>query len=415
MSILRITSRILLGIVFVFSGFVKAVDPLGSAYKFIDYFVAFRLEFLEPVAFPLAVFLIVTEFIIGISLLTGFKIEMGAWGVMIFMSVFTPLTLVLAIFNPVEDCGCFGDAIVLTNWQTFYKNLVLMVFVVFVFISRKKYRIVYSARVEISILAVILFASIALSMYSFYHLPFIDFRPYNVGTYIPEKMEIPEGAPQDEYKTILIYEKDGIKKEFTIEDYPWQDTIWKFVDQKSYLIKEGYLPAIHDFDIIDSEGYEITDLVLSDENYSFLMISYSLSGANQNGLNKANDIALYCNQYNLNFYCLTASTSSEIDVMSNTMDLNFDFFFTDETTLKTIIRSNPGLVLLKEGIVIGKWHYNDFPEAGKKQENLLSSLLSNYRKRNEFSGSLNLFLTLSLALCLFEITRKSLNNRLKKK
>ncbi|MCK4466432.1 MAG: DoxX family protein [Bacteroidales bacterium] len=415
MSVLRITSRILLGIVFVFSGFVKVFDPLGSAYKFVDYFVAFRLEFLEPVAFPLAVFLIVTEFIIGISLLTRFKIEMGTWGVMIFMSVFTPLTLVLAIFNPVEDCGCFGDAIVLTNWQTFYKNLVLMVFVVFVFISRKKYRIVYSARVEISILAVILFASIALSMYCFYHLPFIDFRPYNVGTYIPEKMEIPEGAPLDEYETILIYEKDGIKKEFTLEDFPWQDTTWKFVDQKSYLIKEGYLPPIHDFDIIDSEGYEVTDLVLSDENYSFLMVSYNLSDANQKGLKAANEIALYCNQYGYNFYCLTASISSEIEVLSNTMNLNFDFFFTDETTLKTIIRSNPGLVLLKEGIVIGKWHYNDFPEVWEIQKNLLSSLLSNYRKRNEFSGSLNLFLAFFLALCLFEITRKSLNNRLRKK
>ena len=415
MSVLRITSRILLGIVFVFSGFVKVVDPLGSAYKFVDYFVAFRLEFLEPVAFPLAVFLIAAEFIIGISLLTGFKIEMGAWGVMIFMSVFTLLTLVLAIFNPVEDCGCFGDAIVLTNWETFYKNLVLMVFVVFVFISRKKYQIVFPANVEMTILSVILLVFVAFSIYSYYHLPLIDFRPYNVGTYIPEKMEIPEGAPQDEYKTILIYEKDGIKKEFTIEDYPWQDTTWKFVDQKSYLIKEGYLPAIHDFDIIDSEGYEITDLVLSDENYSFLMISYSLSGANQNGLNKANDIALYCNQYNLNFYCLTASTSSEIDVMSNTMDLNFDFFFTDETTLKTVIRSNPGLVLLKDGIIVGKWHYNDFTETEEMKGNYLSGLLTNYRKRYEFSKSLNLFLTLFLALYLFEITRKSLNNRLKKK
>ena len=139
MRTLRITSRILLGIIFVFSGFVKVVDPLGSAYKFIDYFVAFRLEFLEPEAFPLAIFLIAAEFIIGISLLTGIKIEIGAWGVMFFMLIFTPLTLVLAIFNPVADCGCFGDAIVLTNWQTFFKNFVLMVFVVFVFLSRKKY------------------------------------------------------------------------------------------------------------------------------------------------------------------------------------------------------------------------------------------------------------------------------------
>ncbi len=415
MSVLRITSRILLGIVFVFSGFVKAVDPLGSTYKFIDYFVAFRLEVLEPVAFPLAVFFLAAEFIIGISLLTGFKIEMGAWGVMFFMLAFTPLTFILAIFNPVEDCGCFGDAIVLTNWQTFYKNLVLMVFVVFVFISRKKYQIVYTANVEMTLLSVILLVFVAFSIYSYYHLPIIDFRPYNVGTYIPEKMEIPEGAPQDEYETILIYEKDGINKKFTTEDYPWQDTTWKFVDQKSYLIKEGYLKAIHDFDIIDSEGYEITDLVLSNENYSFLMVSYNLSDANQKGFNTVNEIALYCNQNNLNFYCLTASTSSEIDVMSNTMDLNFNFYYTDETTLKTIIRSNPGLVLLKEGIIIGKWHYKDFPEAWEKQENLLSSLLSNYRKRNEFSKSLNLFLTLFLALCLFEITWKSLNNRLKKK
>jgi uncharacterized membrane protein YphA (DoxX/SURF4 family) len=413
MSVLRITSRILVGIIFVFSGFVKAVDPLGSAYKFIDYFIAFRLEFLQSLAFPLALFLIAAEFIIGVSVLTGFKCEIGAWGVLIFMSLFTPLTLILAIFDPVEDCGCFGDAIVLTNWQTFFKNIVLMVFVIFIFLSRKKYQIIYPARVEISILTIIMLAFLSFSIYSYYHLPFIDFRPYSIGTNIPENMGIPEGAPMDEYETILVYEKDGVKKEFTSENFPWQDTTWKFISQKSNLISEGYIPPIHDFNIIDSEGNEITDLVLSDNNYSFLMISYSLSGANQKGLNTANNIALYCSQYDYDFYFLTASTSSEIDILLNTMDLNFDFYFTDETTLKTIIRSNPGLVLLKNGVILGKWHYNDFPETKEIQEDLLSGLLTDYRRSNEFSKSLNLLLIFFLALSLFSIIRKHFFNRYK--
>lgn len=236
-KILIISFRILLGIVFIFSGFVKGIDLMGSAIKFDDYFIAFGLYFLLPVSLPLAVFLVSTEFIIGISLLFGFRTYYGTWGVLIFLAVFTPLTLGLALFNPVSDCGCFGDAIVLTNWQTFWKNVVLTVLVLIIFLNRKKSIPAYPVRTEWFILAVIFILFVGFSVYNYRHLPMLDFRPYNAGTNIPEKMYLPDNALADEYETILIYEKNGVRKEFSLENFPWQDSTWTFVEQKSILIK----------------------------------------------------------------------------------------------------------------------------------------------------------------------------------
>ncbi|MCK4630792.1 MAG: DoxX family protein, partial [Bacteroidales bacterium] len=225
--------RIVIGAIFVFSGFIKGIDLQGSAIKFDDYFVAFGMDFLIPASLPLATFMVSTEFIIGISLLFGYRTYWGAWGVLIFMAAFTPLTLGLALFNPVSDCGCFGDAIVLTNWQTFWKNVVLMIMVLLIFYHRKKFKPAYPAITDWSILVVIFVLFTGFSLYSYRHLPMIDFRPYNAGTNIPEKMKIPADAPVDEYETILIYEKNGIRKEFNLENFPWQDSTWSFVEQKS--------------------------------------------------------------------------------------------------------------------------------------------------------------------------------------
>ena len=400
--------RIVIGAVFIFSGFVKGIDLAGSAIKFEDYFVAFGIDFLIPVSLPLAIFLVSTEFIIGISLLFGFRTYWGAWGVLIFMSAFTPLTLILALFNPISDCGCFGDAIVLTNWQTFWKNLVLMIMVLVIFYHRKKYKPVYPAITDWSILVIIFVLFTGFSLYNYRHLPMIDFRPYNTGTNIPEKMYIPANAPVDEYETILTYEKNEIRKEFDLENYPWQDSTWSFVEQKSILIKEGYKPPIHDFTIFTPDGTGITDLILSDEGYSFILVSADLAKADKEALQKLDTLFLYCNQTGIKFYSLSSSIYSEIEQIKTLQQLSLDFYITDETTLKTIIRSNPGLLLLKEGVILAKWHYNDLPEIEELRQPVLSMVITKARKKHERTSAIISILVLFLGISVFEIARNML-------
>jgi uncharacterized membrane protein YphA (DoxX/SURF4 family) len=400
--------RIVIGAVFVFSGFVKGIDLQGSAIKFDDYFVAFGMDFFIPVSLPLAIFLISTEFIIGISLLFGYRTYWGTWGVSLFMAAFTLLTLGLALFNPVSDCGCFGDAIVLTNWQTFWKNVVLMIMVLLVFYHRKKFKPAYHAITDWSILVVIFVLFTGFSLYSYRHLPMIDFRPYNAGTNIPEKMKIPADAPVDEYETILIYEKNGIRKGFNLDNFPWQDSTWSFVEQKSILIKEGYKPPIHDFIISTQDGNEITDIVLSDEAFLFILVSADLAKADKEALQKLDTLSLYCNQTGVKFYSLSSSTNSEIEQIKISQQLSLNFYFTDETTLKTIIRSNPGLLLLKEGIILAKWHYNDLPEIEELRQPFLSMVIKKARKKHERTSAIISTLVLFLGVSMFEVTRNML-------
>ncbi len=384
--------RFVVGLVFTFSGFVKGIDPLGSAYKFEDYFIAFGLNFLEPLALTLAIALALAEFLIGISLILKIYLKTGIWGAFIFMIFFTPLTLVLALTNPVSDCGCFGDALVLSNWQTFWKNIILLFFVLTLFLSRRSLTTAYSPTIEWMLTG---FASLFLLFISYYglkNLPLIDFRPYHIGASIPDGMIIPDGAALDEYETTLIYEKDGVQKEFTSENFPWQDSTWKFVDQNSFLVKEGYSPPIHDFNIINREGEEITDLILNDKALTFLLISQTLENTDISALEKAGKLALLCNESGIKFYGLTASGNNEIDDLVNKADLNFEFFALDETSLKTIIRSNPGLILLKEGTIIGKWAAKNIPDPEFTNKNLLAQQLTSINKQRELWVQIGLFL-----------------------
>ncbi|MGB4291350.1 MAG: BT_3928 family protein, partial [Bacteroidales bacterium] len=273
MKILRVIARIITGAVFVFSGTVKAIDPLGSTYKFSDYFTAFGLDFMQPLCLPLAFLLCLAEFITGFSLLTGIKYKAGVMSATVLMSVFTPLTLILALTNPVSDCGCFGDAIKLTNWQTFWKNVVLMTLVlILIFDKNKPFEYIKSLPGWLVIFSVsIIF--VGFTGYNLKYLPIIDFLPYKKGNNIKELMEIPEGAPAPVYKTTFIYEKNGIRKEFTLDNFPADDTTWKFIDQKSVLVKKGYEPPIHGFSLVTADNRDITDMVLNNSNFTLLMIS----------------------------------------------------------------------------------------------------------------------------------------------
>ncbi len=254
MKYFRMFCRIVLGFVFIFSGFVKAVDPMGSAYKLSDYLNAFKLGFLEGLSLPMGIFLSAFELVLGIVLILGYRRKTVYWILLWFVSFFTLLTFILALFNPVTDCGCFGDALVMTNWQTFLKNVILMVFVLPLFLNREK-EVITDFRIREWIIVACIFAgAIWFSGWNFNHLPLLDFRPYDVGTVIREEMEIPEGAAVDEYETMLIYKnKDsGKSEEFTIQDYPKDTVSWEFENSESKLVSKGFERPIKT--IFDLEG-----------------------------------------------------------------------------------------------------------------------------------------------------------------
>lgn len=363
MKILADVARILLGVVFIFSGFVKEIDPLGSTYKFLDYFTAFHLTALSPSAFVLALLQNTAETLIGVALVLRLRMNVSAWAVLLFMAFYTPLTLILLFTNPVTDCGCFGDALILTNLQTFIKNLLLTALAIIVFVRRNKFVPVYRPVTEWVCVAAIAVAITGISLHGYRHLPLFDFRPYSVGVNIPQDMTIPEGVPADEFETTLYYEKDGVVKVFSEQDYPWNDSTWIWKDTRSRLVKKGYQPPIHDFSVTTVEdGVDITEELLTDDRYTFLLIACRLDESNRKALQQADGIAQFCRDNGHRFYCLTASLQDEIHSIKSQLGLSYEFCFTDGITLKTVIRANPGLVLLKKGTILSKWHFNDMPD-----------------------------------------------------
>lgn len=355
--------RILLGLVFVFSGFVKAIDPLGSTYKFDDYFIAFGDLFVifTNISFPLAILLSTLELVIGLSLLLKVYLRLTSILAFLFMLVMTPLTLYIAIkSNLVTDCGCFGDALVISNWATFYKNLVLISMVIFLLIFQKQIHSIFTRLSQRILFILFILFGVGLSIYCYRHLPLIDFRPYKVGVNISKAMEIPEGAKADEYLTTFIYEKDGIQKEFTLENYPKGDSTWKFVDQKTVLVAEGFKPKVHDFSIVDANYDDITGDVLAYAGRTYLLVMYDLEKTSEEGAIKAERIYQESLLSGTKFYALTASTDNVIQSFRAKTKVTYPFYKTDPITLKTIIRANPGLVLIKNGTIEGKWNWRDF-------------------------------------------------------
>lgn len=367
-------SRILVGAVFVFSGFVKAVDPLGSAYKYHDYFSAWGLDFFEVLTLPMSFALSTLEFLLGACILLAIYRRFSTIMVMLFMAVMTPFTLYLAIANPVSDCGCFGDAWVISNWETFSKNAVLLVASVILFLWYKKMRPFFSDKMNGLLVFYISLFALSLSVYCYRNLPVLDFRPYKTGASISEGMVIPEGMPADRDITTFIYAKDGVQKEFSLEEAPMNDSTWVFVDAKNTVIK-GYQPPIHDFTIVTPQGVDITEDVLQDTAYTFLLISPKLEKAEESNVDRINEIYDYAQEHGYRFYCMTASTAEDIARWKDNTGADYLVCTTDETTLKTIIRSNPGLMLVKEGVIYNKWHSNDIPENKELEEPLSLSPL----------------------------------------
>lgn len=353
-------ARIIFGLVFLFSGFVKAVDPLGTAYKISDYLEAFSLTSLDFLAFPAALILIATEFAIGFNILLNVHLKATTWVAGIFMLVMTPITLYLAISNPISDCGCFGDAIVMTNWQTFYKNVVLCVILAIIALLQNQNRPWLSNWGASVVTLFPILVSFGISIYCYNLLPILDFRPYKKGNNIIEGMQIPEDAPLDKYETTFFYEKDGVEQAFTLDNYPAEDSTWTFVRQESKLIEQGFVPPIHDFSIVTEDG-DITDLILEDAGYTLLVISHKVEKASTKNIKCVKSAIANAKKAGANVIWLTSSYSDNIEDFKTQYGINDTFGATDDITLKTIVRSNPGLVLIKDATVIEKWHHNSLP------------------------------------------------------
>ena len=358
--------RIIVALTFIFSGFVKAIDPIGLQYKLQDYLGAVGIPGFLPdwLLLIMAVLLAAVEFCMGIFLLFAIQRRLISKLIVVFMSIMTLITVWLVVANPVKDCGCFGDALHLTNTETLVKNIILLgcsivimrrPLAMFRFISESNQWIVINYTI------VFIFVCSGLSLY---YLPLFDFRPYRIGTNIPRGMEIPKDAEQPLFETTFIMEKGGQRKEFTLNDYP--DSTWKFIDSKTVQVKEGYIPPIHDFSIADRKtGKDLTDSVLRHKGYTFLLIAPYLERADNSNFGDIDQLYEYAQTYNIPFYCLTASTAKAIQRWRDITGAEYPFCITDETTLKTIVRSNPGLLLLKDGTIINKWSHNQLPNGAK--------------------------------------------------
>ena len=378
----------MLATLFIFSGFVKAVDPLGSFYKIQDYLAAFGIISWFPTYLPLlfAIILSSAEFCVGVFLFFGVRRKIASTLALLLMSVMTPLTLYLALANPVSDCGCFGDAWVLTNWQTFGKNIVLLIAAIAVFRERKLMFRFVTLKIEWMVSLYTLLFVFALSFYCLEYLPVLDFRPYKIGADIKAGMEIPEGAKPSVFESRFVLEKDGRQQEFTLDNYP--DSTWTFVETRTVLKEKGYEPPIHDFSMISlGTGEDITDSVLTDKGYTFLLVAHRIEEADDSNIDLINEIYDYSVEHGYGFYALTSSPDEEIEMWRERTGAEYPICQMDDITLKTIIRSNPGLLLIKDGTILNKWSDNQLPdeyvlndsldklELGKqKQENKLHTI-----------------------------------------
>ena len=352
-----------LALTFILSGYVKAIDPLGTQYKLNDYAAAMHLSEYIPDWLTLtgAIALAMTEFALGIFMLFAIRRHLVSRLMTAMMVMMTLITVWIFIANPVKDCGCFGDAIKLTNGETLLKNIVLLAAAIVTAMRPLDMARLISKSNQWIVTNYTLVYIVCTSLYCLYALPTFDFRPYHIGADIKKGMKIPEGAEQPEFETTFILKKNGQTREFTLDNYP--DSTWEFVDSKTVQTRQGYEPPIHDFSLTDTEtGEDITDNVLSHKGYTFLLISRSLAYADDSNFGDIDQIYEYASEHNIPFYCVTASTDSDINRWRDLTGAEYPFCTADETTLKTIIRSNPGLLLLKDATVIGKWSHNQLPD-----------------------------------------------------
>lgn len=366
MKYITTLSRILVGVLFIISGLIKSNDTIGFAYKLEEYYTVFGTEFLISTAVLQASLICIAEVMLGVMLLLGHRVKLTLNLLMAMIVFFTFLTFYSAYFNKVTDCGCFGDALKLTPWESFSKDVILLVLILILWSGRQYINSFLPAKATNAILIVALVLNIAFPVYTLNYLPVIDFRPYAIGNNIIDQMN---GGRPGVYDTRFIYKNLQTGEDEEMRKPPYTDTIdweidetkWKFVDTKQIEIDPGELAPIHDFSITNVEGYEYTEDILNYLGTYFFLVSYDLDAADRDIQPEVNAFAAACEKQGIPFYGLTAGTPEAIDEFRHEVQAAYDYYITDATQLKTMIRSNPGLIMLEGPVVKDMWHYNSFP------------------------------------------------------
>jgi len=357
MRIAAIIIRFLLGVVFIYSGFVKAVDPWGFQFKLEDYFIAFGWDFLMPAALVMGIMLSAAEFLIGIAFLIGIKPKLSTWSALLFMILFTPITLYLAITDAVPDCGCFGDALILTNWETFYKNVVLIVLVIFIFLYRNKFGHYMKCKLEWIPVAFFTAAILFISFYGLRHLPLMEFLPYQPGLSMK-----PDEGQKDQYFVSYKDSRTGQVTEYPADDFPWDDSTWMasndFVEQR---VVKAEMPQYLVF-VVDEEGTDQSETVMLNPDYQFLAVMYDLDKVSDKAYDKLRDFAGQCESSEIAIAGLTATPYDDAEPIRHDKQLPFTFYYADDIVLKMVVRANPGFVLMKDGTILAKWAWRDLPD-----------------------------------------------------
>ena len=350
-------SRILVGTLFIISGLIKLNDPVGFSFKLKDYFApdVLNIEFFSPFALMIALFVVIFEVLIGVMLLIGYAKKFTIWSSLLMIVFFTFLTFYSAYFNKVTDCGCFGDAIKLTPWESFSKDIVLLVLLLVIYFGRNYLQPLFSKSIQKIIVYSTFIACLAFGYYVLQHLPLVDFRPYKIGTNINEGMSYPEDAAQPIFEYRWTFTHNGAEKVvITNGDFPKEEGDYVV---ETIMIQEGYEPPIHDF-TMERNGTDFTSVFLEEEKL-IVVVVYSVTNSESNGfvnIKKATDKAI---KNNFKVIGLSSSSLEVTEEFKRQNDLNFDFYFCDETALKTVVRSNPSLISLRKGTIIQKLHWND--------------------------------------------------------
>ena len=351
--------RLFVGILFIFSGLIKLNDPVGFSFKLDEYFseTVFNLPFLQDFSLPLALIIVIGEVILGVMLLLGYFKKLVLNLLLLMIVFFTFLTFYSAYFNKVTDCGCFGDAIPLTPWQSFYKDVVLLVMIVILFIGQKYIQPLLNKISNASITFASLIVCVYMGFNVLNHLPILDFRAYKVGTDIQKAMEIPEGAPKAIYDIVFTYNVNGVNQDFKMEELGQLPEGAEFVAREERLIQKGYEPSIHDL-TMELEGQDYTSEVLAAPK-ALLIVTYDLNKANDKGLKTINETVVKAREAGYEIIGLTATDRNAVENYKTKYNLEVDFYFCDGTTLKTIERANPSYVTLEYGVITDKKHWND--------------------------------------------------------
>jgi uncharacterized membrane protein YphA (DoxX/SURF4 family) len=356
--------RIIVGVLFIFSGLIKANDPQGLSYKMNEFFEVWNMAWMMPYSLALSVLMIGFEVIAGIAVLLGYAYRVFSFLLLLLITFFTFLTAYVLFSGKIKECGCFGDCVKITNTETFWKDVALLVMIIILFIFRNKVKPVFKPYPSIALLILTVFFAFGVQWYVLEHLPFYDCLPYKIGVDINVDNKIPPGAIPDKYESIMIYEKNGVKQEFTMDNYPWQDTTWVFVDRKDKLVRKGNAEAkIKDFVINDADGNDQTEQILTTPGYTFLLFIKDPTTARNDNMDKLRQLIAEANSKNIPFYVLCSASAEVSEKYRKEWGLNAPFYVLDVTTSKTAMRNNPGLMLLERGVIRGKWSFRDYPQS----------------------------------------------------